>query len=71
MHVTPQLHGVTNSVSAIVVALDLLERVLAGVSLPPADRCAVDACLREMNESVKLLRSLVVSGEAVRGRERR
>lgn len=51
---------VTNSVSAVVVTLDLMERLLSRVHLGVADRAAVDSCLREMNESVTLLRTLVM-----------
>jgi hypothetical protein len=59
--------SVTNSVSAIVVALDLMERLLSEIHLGGSDRAAVEACLHEMNESVALLRSLVTRDPAESG----
>ena len=65
-----KVRSATNSVSALVVTLDLMERLLARVHLGVADRAAVESCLREMNESVTLLRTLVTQDVPENGGER-
>ncbi|HEY3445417.1 MAG TPA: hypothetical protein VGK67_03590 [Myxococcales bacterium] len=69
MNELEKLRFATNSVSAIVVTLDLMQRLLARVNLEVADRAAVDSCLHEMNESVTLLRTLVTQGGSENGGE--